>query len=148
MQAGDLMTTPVVTIAVNATVGEAAELMMSRQLSCLPVVDNDDHLVGMLTHSDFLPHRRLLPLADHLYTLLGAWVTSSTIEEIANEVRSKIVRDVMKSHVITIKEDTPISEIIEKMLERDVHRLPVIRGDKMVGIITRHDLLKLMTSTL
>ena len=146
MQARNLMSTPVVTIGVEATVGEAADIMMERKVSCLPVVSDGGRVVGMLTHTDFLPHRRFLPLANHLYTLLGSWVTSKTIEEIAHEVRSKTVKEVMRSHVVTIREDAPVSEVIEEMLQQDVHRLPVMRGNEIVGITTRHDLLKLMAS--
>ena len=70
-RAKDIMSTPVLTISPDATVGEAAGLMLEKQVSCLPVVDDEEQLVGMLTHSDFELHRKLIGMTDDLYELLG-----------------------------------------------------------------------------
>ena len=69
-QAKDIMSTPVLTISPDATVGEAAGLMLEKHVSCLPVVDEQEQLVGMLTHSDFELHRKLIGMVDDLYELL------------------------------------------------------------------------------
>ena len=69
-QAKDIMSTPVLTISPDATVDEAAGLMLEKHVSCLPVVDEQEQLVGMLTHSDFELHRKLIGMVDDLYELL------------------------------------------------------------------------------
>ena len=69
-QAKDIMSTPVLTISPDATVGEAAGLMLEKHVSCLPVVDEQEQLVGMLAHSDFELHRKLIGMVDDLYELL------------------------------------------------------------------------------
>ncbi|MFQ6026592.1 MAG: CBS domain-containing protein, partial [Dehalococcoidia bacterium] len=61
-------------------------------------------------------------------------------------VSNRQVKDVMSRHVITIGEDSTIAEVVELMLRMKVHRLPVMDGKRLVGIITRHDLLKLMVA--
>lgn len=95
MQVKDIMSSPVVTIGQEATVQEAASLMLQKELSCLVVLDESKHIVGILTHSDFGLHRKLLPLADNLYQLLGSWADPKTIAGIAQKVRTRRVKEVM-----------------------------------------------------
>ncbi len=144
MQAKDLMTAPVVTINADATVEDAARLLLERNLSCLPVVDGQGRLVGMLTHSDFGLHHKFMPLAGNLYTLMDSWANPDQLEEASQEVQSKKVREVMKQPVTTVQEDAPIAEIAHLMVSKDIHRFPVMRSDDLVGVVTRHDLLKLL----
>ena len=145
MQVRELMSSPVVTVREQATAGEAADLMLKHQVSCLPVVDGKGRLVGIVTHADFEPHPKFLALADNLYTLLGEFVTPQNVEQVARKLRSKRVTGIMSQDVITVKEDAPASDIGSLMLQHHVSRLPVTRGKKLVGIVTRHDLLKFFT---
>jgi CBS domain-containing protein len=146
MQARDLMTTSVITTRLDATVGEAARLMLERNASCLPVVDETGQLVGILTHTDFGLHPKYQPLVDNLYSLLGSSTTPQHIEEVSRKVSSNLVKDVMNHPVITIQEDASIEEVTELMLRQEIHRLPVLRDSQLVGIITSHDFLKLFAS--
>ncbi len=146
MKARDIMSSPVITVSPEATVEQAAQLMLDRHISCLPVVDDTGKLVGMLTHTDFGLRHRFIPLANNLYRLLGTWASPQTLEAIGNAVRKKRVKEVMAHPVITVQEDADLSEVAELMLRHEVHRLPVMRGFQLIGIITRHDLLKLIAS--
>jgi CBS domain-containing protein len=146
MLARDLMTASVVTIQPDATVGEAAQLMLERNISCLPVVDEQNHLVGILTHTDFGLHPKYYPLAENVYSLLGTAMTPQHIEEVSRKVSSKLVKDVMRHPVITVQEDSSIAAVTELMLRREIHRLPVLRGSQLAGIITNHNFLKLIAS--
>ncbi len=146
MQAKDIMTSPAITITTDSTVEEAATLMLDRGTSCLPVLDDRGRLAGILTHTDFGFHHKFMPMADHLYTLMGSFVTPETLEQVARDVSRKKVREVMSHPVITIQEDAPVAAVADLMLHRSVSRLPVMRGKEMVGIITRHDFVKLMTA--
>ena len=146
MQAKDLMTAPAITINDEATVGDAAKLLLDRNLSCLPVVDGQGRLVGMLTHSDFGLHHKFMPLAGSLYTLMDSWASPDHLEAALQEAKSKTVREVMNQPVTTVEEDTSVAEMAQLMATRDIHRFPVMRGDELVGIVTRHDLLKLLVS--
>ena len=146
MLAKEIMSAPVITVQPDATVGEAVNLMLSHHISCLLVVDDRQKLVGILTHTDFGLHQRYLPLVDNLYTVLGAWATPKTLEEASLKVANRLVKDVMTRNVTTIKADSSVGEVVELMLRVRVHRIPVMDGEKIVGIITRHDLLKLMVT--
>ena len=147
MNARDIMSSPVITIRADATVEEAAQLIVKRVTSCLPVLDDKGQLVGILSHTDFGFHRRFLPMASHLYTLMGSWVRPDTLEEVARRVSSRKVKEVMSQPAVTVQEDAPIAEVADLMLRRNINRVPVMRGKELVGIITRHDFIKLMTTS-
>ncbi len=144
MRVSDIMTRQVITISPDATVGQAAQTMLERNVSCLPVVDAGGRLIGILTHTDFGLHPQYLPLAGRLYTLLGRWASPKTLEEVAQGLRSVPVREVMQNPVVTAREDMTLADAAERMLRHRVHRLPVVRDGHVVGIVSRHDLLKLM----
>lgn len=144
MNVKEIMTSPVITTQSESTIEEAAKLIIDRGISCLPVLDEKENLVGILTHTDFGFHRRYLPMTDHLYTLMGSWVDPNTLEEVARTVSSKIVKDVMTQPAVTIQENASIPEIAELMLREGIARVPVMKGNDMVGIVTRHDFVKLM----
>lgn len=146
MQAQDLMNPSVITIKPDATVGEAARLMLERNTSCLPVVDEPGQLVGILTHTDFGLHPKYQPLAENVYSLLGSSTTPQHIEAVSRKVSSKLVKDVMRHPVVTIQEDASIEEVTVLMLRQEIHRLPVMQGSQLVGVITSHDFLKLIAS--
>ena len=65
------MTSPVTTIGADGTIGDAAELMLRSEVSCLPVIDEAGSLVGMLTHTDFVLHPKFMPMGGELHTLFG-----------------------------------------------------------------------------
>lgn len=144
MRAKDIMTVPVVTVSPKASVGDAAALMVRHDVSCLVVVDRGGEIVGILTHSDFALHRKFMPLGDNLYRILGTWADPGSLEQVTHSVRNRALGDVMARDVVVVTEDADVSEVVDTMLRRRVNRLPVVRGKELVGIITRHDLLKIM----
>ena len=142
----DIMTTPVITISDDSTVGEAADIMIERKLSCLPVMGSGGELVGILTHSDFGLRREVLPHGESLFTMLGHWAEPEAMERVTQELKGKLVKEVMHEPVTTVEEDTELEDLLKLMITDRINRPPVMRGEKVVGIITRHDLLKLLIS--
>ncbi len=146
MLARDLMTAPVVTVKPDDTVGEAARLMLDHDVSALPVVDDAGSLVGILSHADFGLHPRHRPMPHNVYTLLGSTTTPRHLEEVSRRVSGKPVRDVMRRKVITTTVDAPIAQVTELITRNQIHRIPVMDGARLAGIITRHDFLKLIAA--
>ena len=144
MFAKDLMTAPVITIGENESVATAAKLMLDRDVSALPVVNEGGNLVGILTHSDFGLSPKFRPLVENVYSLLGATTTPQHLEETAHQVGNKRVKDVMRRNVITISPDDGVEHIARLMMRSQIHRLPVVDGGRLLGIVTRHDFLKLI----
>lgn len=146
MKVTELMTATVITIDAESTIEEAARIMITNGVSCLPVLDNSGHVVGMLTHTDFGFHKKYLPMTDHLYTLMGSWVDPETLEKVARNVSSKIVKDVMTQPVVTVQENALVSTVAALMMTKKINRVPVLKDKILIGIVTRHDFMKLMIS--
>lgn len=128
---GDVMKRRPATVAPDAPVAEAAELMRRRRIRHLPVVDERRRLRGIITDRD-VQHAALLPaLAGHML-----WDP--------RRIKSPRVRDVMTWSTVTVPPDAPIVHAGLLMFERRIGSLPVIDGDRLVGIVTARDVLDAM----
>ena len=146
MKVLNIMTKPVFTISYDSTVGEAADVMIERNVSCLPVLGEDGKVIGILTHTNFGMRRDSLPHGESIYTMLDHWVDPDKIDEATDFIRGRLVKEVMVEPVTTIEEDSPVEDAVKLMVNEGINRLPVMRGEEDVGIITRHDLLKLLAN--
>ncbi|RWL84396.1 MAG: CBS domain-containing protein [Mesorhizobium sp.] len=147
MQARDIMTKPVVTIATSASVAEAADLMLTRNIRCLPVVGDDGSLAGIISEGDFLRRgelgtRRARPR--WLEFLVGPG-------KLADEyVRSsgRRVAEVMTAGVISAAPGASLADVVELMATHDIKNVPIVDADKIVGIVSRSDLMRILLRTL
>lgn len=141
MNAADIMTQDVASIAPDASVADAAKVMIAEQIGGLPVIDASRALVGILTEADLL-HRVELgtdkPRSHWLAFLAGAEIAA------ANYVRTHSLRvaDVMTPRVVTVDEDTPVTAIVDIMERHRVKRLPVLRAGRVIGIVTRSNIVR------
>ncbi|QKC84786.1 CBS domain-containing protein [Mesorhizobium sp. NZP2077] len=143
MQAEAIMTKPVITTHANATIAEAVELMLSNKVSCLPVTDSDGALVGIVSKSDFLRReelgtRRVRPR--WLEFDLGPGTTAN------DYVRSngRIIHEVMTAHVISAPPGASVAHIVNLMMQHRINNVPIVDRERVVGIITRTDLLPVL----
>jgi CBS domain-containing protein len=145
MRAMDVMTTSVVAVPPNATIADAAKLMLERRISGLPVIDAKGKLVGMVSEGDLL--RRVESDTERRRPRwLELFAANSTLA--AEYVRShaKRVADVMTEHMVTVREDTPLAEVADILESKRVKRVPVLRDGKIVGIVSRSNLLQAVAS--
>jgi len=145
MRAHQIMTRPVITVTPETSILEAAKTMLRRHVSGLPVVDAAGKLVGIVSEGDFIhrgeigtPRRR----SWFMRFILGP-VQAAT--DFVREHGSKIA-EIMTADPLTIAEDTPLERIVELMEKHGVKRLPVTRDDKLVGIVSRANLLQAVAS--
>ncbi|HSM86454.1 MAG TPA: CBS domain-containing protein [Candidatus Limnocylindrales bacterium] len=139
------MTTPAVTVREDCTLQEAAELMMKRNIGCLPVVDEKGEIAGIVTESDFSAKEKGIPFSLCRFPqVLGEWLPRQGVEEIYAKARKVPVREIMQPDVVAVAPDDSIELVLERMLEKRVHRVPVLSGNRPVGVVTRRDLLRLM----
>jgi CBS domain-containing protein len=145
MKAKDVMTRHVVSIDPDATVLQAARLMLKHHLSGLPVIDGAGKLVGVLSEGDFLRRRETQTerrRSRWLEFLMGPGKIAS---EYTHTHGSK-VSEVMTAEVQTVGENASLENIVELMERHRIKRVPVLRGGKMVGIVTRSNLMHAMVS--
>jgi CBS domain-containing protein len=141
MKASDFMTRTVITIDEQALIAEALQLMLGKAISGLPVVDCNNQLVGIITEGDLLRRAQLATdrhVARWKSLLLGPRYLA--LEYVRTHRRS--VASVMTRETLCIAEDTPLSMIFRIMEQGHVKRLPVTRDGKVIGIVSRRDVLQ------
>lgn len=143
--ARDIMSAPAFSVQPEETLHAAAERMLANKVSCLPVVDEKERVIGIVTHTDFSPRERQVPFSSQLLPfLLGEWASFEEMETAYRRAANRPVRDVMIHPVVTVEADESVAKVIEIMVRQRIHRLPVVEKGRLVGLISRHDLLKLV----
>lgn len=143
MLARDIMTTRVITIAADATIGEAIRLMLQNRISGLPVLDSAGNLVGLVTEGDFLRRPEAgteKQRSRWMEFLLGPGRLAAEY----TQTHGRKIREVMTEKVVSVDETTPVAEIVRLMETRRIKRVPVRRGGKLVGIVSRANLLHVL----
>lgn len=142
----DIMVTDVVTARPDMSVKELAELLRERGVGGAPVVDDDGSVVGMVTDGDLMaldadlhfPH--YIQFLDSVIYLERA----SKFEERLKKAVAATVRDIMTDEVLTVAPDDPVRKAATLMSEHKIDRVPVEKDGKLVGIVGRHDVLKVL----
>lgn len=145
MKAEEVMTREVISIDPDATVLQAARLMLQHHISGLPVIDKDGNLVGVLSEGDFLRRRETKTERRRSRWLEFLMGPGRVAAEYSHSHGSK-VSEVMTPDVQTVDEVTPLEDIVELMEHRRIKRVPVVCGGQVIGIITRSNLMHAMVS--
>jgi CBS domain-containing protein len=141
MRAHQIMTRPVITVAPETTIVEAANTMLQKHVSGLPVVNAAGKLVGIISEGDFIRRSEIgtqRRRGQFLRFILGS---GKEANDFVREHGRKVA-EIMTPEPLTITEDTTLEEIVELMEKNKVKRLPVIRDNKVVGIVSRANLLQ------
>jgi CBS domain-containing protein len=140
MTAGDIMTRNVITVSPDTNVAEIARIMLEKRISGLPVVENGA-AVGIISESDLL-RRPETGTEWHAPRWLELFLTRSSLAADYVRTHARTARDVMTKELITVSEDTSVSEIAELMEQHRIKRLPVLGQDgRVIGIVSRINLL-------
>jgi CBS domain-containing protein len=145
MRAHQIMTRSVVTVAPDTSIVDAANLMLQRHVSGLPVVDTTGRLVGIVSEGDFIRRSEIGTQRKRgrwLKFILGPGKAAS---DFVHE-HGRRVAEVMTKDPLAITEDTALAEIVDLMEKNNVKRLPVVRADRIVGIVSRANLLQAVAS--
>ena len=142
MNAREVMTKSVVTVAPDTTLAEVAALLLAHRISGLPVLEHG-YVVGIVSESDLLAQREIGARRNRKPEPWWACMFKE-IADPENYVKAHAVRarDVMTMPVISVAEDTPSSKIVALLAKRGIRRVPVLRGERLVGIVTRADLVR------
>jgi CBS domain-containing protein len=145
MQAKDVMTSPVLTVTPETSVTDVAKLLLERHISAAPVVDEAGHLLGIVSEGDLM---RRPESGTERHPSWWLTLISDPQDEAREYLRSHGLhaRDVMSRQVISVAEDTPLQEIATLLEKYRIKRVPVVRDKKVVGIVSRANLLQALVA--
>lgn len=145
MRARDVMAGAVVTTTPETTVKELARLMINHRVSGVPVIDRDARLVGIITEGDLL--RRAETGTEHKRTPWEeSFVPNSRLAAEYIQSHAKLVADIMTRDVISVEETATLGEIANLFETKRIKRVPVLHNSKIIGIVSRADLLRALAS--
>lgn len=144
LTARDIMTPDPVTVGPETSVTDAAQIMTEKHVGALPVVDGG-RMVGLVTESDLIMQDAKVHFPTYL-SLLGGYIlwpgSTDRFEASLRKAVGATVADVMTPEPVTITPDALVADIATLLVERDVSRVPVLDGDAVVGIVSKHDIVR------
>jgi CBS domain-containing protein len=141
MRAHQIMTRKVISVKPDTSIADAANIMLQQHISGLPVVNETGKLVGIISEGDFIRRAEIGTQRKR-----GPWLTflvgpGRAATDYVHE-QGRNVGEIMTSDLLTVTEDATLEAIVEVMEKNHVKRLPVLRGEQLVGIVTRVNLLR------
>ena len=145
--ARDIMTQNVVTVKKDQLISDLSKIFMENHFNGVPVLDNDDKVVGVVTQGDLIEQNKNLhiPTVIALFDAVLFLESEKKFEDDVKKLTGSKIEDIYHKNPVTVSPDTDINEITTLMAEKDVHTLPVLDGDKLVGIIGKRDIIRTMS---
>jgi CBS domain-containing protein len=140
----DIMTKELITVSPQTEIAGAAKLLLEKRINGLPVIDDSGKLVGILCQSDLVAQQKSIPIPS-VYTLLDSFIPLTSLKRIDKEVRKIAalkVEQAMTLNPVTVGPETDIEDVARLMVDKKYHTLPVMEGDKIVGVVGKEDVLK------
>lgn len=137
----DIMETNVVTVGPDASVRELSQLLEERGVSGVPVVDGDDRVIGVVTEGDIIMQDAELHFPHYIQFLDGV-IFLESVQRFAERFRKTFgarVSDIMSREVWSVGPDAGVHEVATLMADEKVNRIPVVEDERIVGIVTRAD---------
>ena len=150
MRATDVMTKNVITVTPETSIQDLAELLCKHGISGVPVLDANDDLVGIVSEGDLL-HRAETGTMRRTEPRRARWLDGLVSDpDLARDYlksHGRAVRDVMTRDVITVTETAGLDEIADLLETKRIRRVPVVRDGKVVGIVSRANLVRALAAT-
>ncbi len=144
LKAQDIMTENVITVTPETSVKELAQLLSSNNIGGAPVLDSSGGLLGVVTESDLIDQRKKIHIPTVVTILDSVFYLENPdkMEKEMMKIAGSKVDDIYSREPLTVEEGTPLDEIATVMAEKNVHTLPVMKGQKVVGVIGKQDIIK------
>ena len=144
----DIMTREVISVSPETEIANAAKILLEKRINGLPVIDASGRLVGILCQSDLVAQQKSIPIPS-VFTLLESYIPLTSIKRIDKEVEkiaALTVKQAMTPNPVTVGPETDIADVAKLMVDKKYHTLPVMEGDKVIGIVGKEDVLKTLIS--
>jgi CBS domain-containing protein len=141
----EIMVSPVITVQPDDTLDTIAKIMIKKRIGCVPVVDKNSQFIGIITENEFTAYEQKFPFSrQYAPTLFGMRITEENIDDMYAAAKTIFAKDIMNTNPVTIDMDDSVFDLLGKMNDQSVDRIPVLNKNRLVGIVARHDLLKLI----
>ncbi len=148
MRADQIMTTEVMTVHADTTIEEVARLLTTRRVGSVPVVDDDQRVVGVVNDEELFTSEKGMPFsAVRVPVLFEKWARPDRAVEIYANARQNTAKDVMSFEYVCVDVNASVGYITQLMVEQNLHRVLVTRNERLVGIITRLDLIRMLANS-
>ena len=144
LKARDIMTSDVITVTPHTSARELATLLLDNTISGAPVVDEAGKVVGVVTESDLIFQNKKVHLPTAV-AILDAFFFLESPAKMGDELKKMAgtkVGDICSPQLISVSPDTELEELATLMAEKKIHTLPVMDGDKLVGVIGKSDIIR------
>jgi len=146
LTAADVMTRDVITVKKETTIRELAELFARHRISSAPVMDDSGAMIGIVTETDLIEQDKSL----HIPTVVTIfdWViyleSDKKFEKELKKMTGQTVGDIYSDKVVNVSPSTPVSDVADLISSRKINSVPVMDGNRLVGIVARIDLIRTM----
>jgi CBS domain-containing protein len=145
MKAADVMVTNVITVGPEACVHDVAHLLLTNWISAMPVVDADGKILGIVSEGDLMRRAEAGTGRRRSWWLAILTGRETLVAEYVKEYSRKVT-DVMTRNVVTVTPETPLHDIATQLEKNGIKRVPVVKNGKLVGIVSRANLLQALAS--
>jgi CBS domain-containing protein len=145
MKARDIMVSPVITVKPSASVRDVAKLLLEHRISAVPVIDDQEKLVGIVSEGDLI-HRSEIGTEQRRSWWLVLIANQQSIAVDYIKAHATRIGDVMTRNVVTAAPDTSLHEIAMMMERNAIKRIPIVRDGQLVGIVSRANLVQAIAS--
>lgn len=148
LKAKEIMSVNVITVTPETTVADLARLLASNNISGAPVVDSSGSLLGVVTESDLIDQTKKIHIPT-VIAILDSLIFLESPDKMEKDIKKfagSTVADIYSKNPMTVDEETLLDELATIMAEKNVHTLPVLRGEQLVGVIGKGDIIKTLIS--
>jgi len=149
LTAKDIMSSNITTVTLDMPISEVAGIFHDNVISGAPVVDDTGKLIGIITESDLIDQNKKfhIPTVVAIFDAVVYLESLKTFEKELQKMTGSKVKDLYTKDVFSVNMATPINEIATLMADRHFHTIPVLDGDKLIGIVGKDDIIKTMASS-
>lgn len=147
-KAQDIMTAEVITAEESMSVKELARLLFKHRISGMPVYDKEKKVIGVVTESDLIDQNKKIHIPTAV-AILDSFIFLESTDKLDKDIKkmaATTVGDICSRQLVSVRPDTPLDEVATLMAEQQVHTLPVMDGEQLVGVIGKSDIIRVIAT--
>jgi len=147
LKAKDIMTSEIITVNEKISVQELAGILAANSISGVPVLDDNDKLIGIVTENDLIDQNKKVHIPT-VMSILDSFVFLENpvrLEKDLQKMAGTKAGEICSAEIISVNPETPLDELATLMAEKNIHTLPVLKNDQIIGIIGKTDIIKVIS---